>query len=301
MVKRIKDGDVYRFDPKFLEENHIYEYRKNSKNLKNLQWLQNKNKNFGNFDENLQEQIDELSKTQKNIRHKIETVLKDKAHNKRNILRQSSLLDKWIGKWKDSSVFAMKNNDKYVYKEAHNGTLDTMLYLKFKYLILKKYLGDIIPKSYFIFWESSSGDWKKDEFKTKIITMQEKVSGKNLQKMSDAEKEDSEMLKKLGKAHKKYTLLKLYLENIIETLDLPPKSMDLQLDLWILSDAETFPDNKKEVMKIKSPNIMWDGNKIHFIDFGAGEWDDNKQKIFDYMMRDDVYQDWINASKAFTS
>lgn len=42
---------------------------------------------------------------------------------------------------------------------------------------------------------------------------------------------------------------------------------------------------------------MWDGENISFIDFGLDIWNEDKQKIFDYMMQDEVYEKWLMHSE----
>jgi hypothetical protein len=76
--------------------------------------------------------------------------------------------------------------------------------------------------------------------------------------------------------------------------------MDLQLDIWVLSNKDGFSqDDLNFIKSIKSPNIMWDWNNISFIDFWFGTWDSDKQKVFDIMMQESTYQRWLKILEEY--
>jgi len=217
----------------------------------------------------------------------------------KNILKWSYSSDKKIWKWKDSAVYEFENNSRYIYKEWKESVVTNIEYLRKKYLILKAYLGNSIPKSYFILWESFSQlrdrwlRWNKF-IETKSITIQTKISWKDVSQMNLEEKTHYKFLIELEKSHKKYVLLKLFLQTLLEELELSKKSMDLQLDLWLLSNIDTFHYDQVDFVdwKLKSPNIMWDEEKISFIDFWFWEWDSDKEKVFNKMMHEETFEKW---------
>lgn len=229
------------------------------------------------------------------------------SESKRNIISYSSFSDKRIWNWNDSLVYNLEKNNSYVCKEAINWDYNSMLYLKNKYLFLKKYLWDIIPKSYFTYWEWYSKidlkDFKKFDLNIKniVFTLQKKVQWKNLRNMSLKEKSNQEFLQELEKSHKKYILLKFFLESKLKLIWYTKKTFDVRLDLGYLSNKDSLQAENIDFInkKLNSPNIMWDWEKIYFIDFGSWTWNDEKQKIFDYMMDDNTFSDWKNILKSY--
>ncbi len=43
---------------------------------------------------------------------------------------------------------------------------------------------------------------------------------------------------------------------------------------------------------LTSPNIMWDGKRIYFVDMDTGTWNKNKEKLHAYLMLPDTIQRW---------
>lgn len=286
MKNRYKDWNIYRFRNKLLEKQEFLEKVETYKKIEEI--LSNWNKS--------EDIIDEKNKIGYSI-------VKDiRSENKKNILSFSSFQDIRIWSWKDSTVFS-SNNKNYIYKEAFKWGFDEFLYVKNKYLILKKYLWDVIPKSYFIYWESYNWklDWIKKWFEEKVFTIQQRVKWKDLSKLTFEEKKEIILLEKLKNAHKKYILLKYFLASRLKELWFSENIMDLQLDLGDLSNKDSFPQEDIDFLKdkLKSPNIMRDWENIFFIDFGSWVWDEQKQKIFDYMMRDDIFELWLWALKIY--
>jgi hypothetical protein len=220
--------------------------------------------------------------------------------DRKNILKWTKKTDKRIWFWQDSLVYEFENNSKYVYKEGKEAGIEDVDYLRKKYKILQKYLGDLIPKSYFVLWESFTSlpenRWLKNGsyIATKSLTVQRKIEWKDASKMTTEEKRNTDFLLQLEKWHKKYVLLKLFLQSQLREMWLTKKDMDLQLDLGSLSNRDTFHHDEIDFIewKLRSPNIMWDWKKLYFIDFGSWKWDKNKEKIFQKMMEESTFIKW---------
>lgn len=229
----------------------------------------------------------------------------------KNILRDSpDVWDQDIGHGKDSLVFDTKRKW-YVNKEAVKGGVKNYLYLKYKYQLLRRYLGDVVPKSYFVIWESRELFEKEiprdkkmrgyKKIKTKVLTLQKKVNGKDLSKMSGAQRTNESLLTELKKQHTKYILLKIFLAQILEEMSLWKDSFDVQLEIWPLSNTETFPSWDMDTISksLNSPNIMWDWKKVSFIDFWTWSWSQNHKKVWDRMMSPEVLARWETLLKAY--
>lgn len=286
MKNRYKDWEIYRFKKTILENNPDF-----------LDIYQTYNYVL---------EILENEKTRENIDKKREiwnSLARIMEENNRNILSFSWYKEIKIGSWKDSSVFEVKNNPLYVYKESFRWNLENFIYLRQKYLLLKKYLWDLIPKSYLIFWESYKWklEWLRDWLEEKIFTIQKKIDWKDLSKISFEEKKDKIFLEKLEKAHKKYILLKIFLEEKSKQIWFDKKTMDIQLDLWDLSEKDSFSSVDLNFVKnwLKSPNIMWDWKNIYFIDFWAWTWDNEKQDIYKFMTSEETLAEWENILKLY--
>lgn len=286
MKNRYKDWEIYHFKKTVLENNQDF-----------LDIYQTYNYVL---------EILENEKTQENIDKKREiwnSLARIMEENNRNILSFSWYKETKIGSWKDSSVFEVKNNPLYVYKESFRWNLENFIYLRQKYLLLKKYLWDLIPKSYLVFWESYKWklEWLRDWLEEKIFTIQKKIDWKDLSKMSFEEKKDKIFLEKLEKAHKKYILLKFFLEEKSKQIWFDKKTMDIQLDLWDLSEKDSFSSVDLNFVKnwLKSPNIMWDWKNIYFIDFWAWTWDNEKQDIYKFMTSEETLSEWENILKLY--
>lgn len=286
MKNRYKDWEIYRFKKTILENNPDF-----------LDIYQTYNYVL---------EILENEKTRENIDKKREiwnSLARIMEENNRNILSFSWYKEIKIGSWKDSSVFEVKNNPLYVYKESFRWNLENFIYLRQKYLLLKKYLWDLIPKSYLIFWESYKWklEWLRDWLEEKIFTIQKKIDWKDLSKISFEEKKDKIFLEKLEKAHKKYILLKIFLEEKSKQIWFDKKTMDIQLDLWDLSEKDSFSSVDLNFVKnwLKSPNIMWDWKNIYFIDFWAWTWDNEKQDIYKFMTSEKTLAEWENILKLY--
>lgn len=207
---------------------------------------------------------------------------------RQNVVKVSQRVHTILSHGKDSNVYDIENW--YVMKKSTlEASKENLEYFQHKYMILKYFLWDIIPKSYFILWDakekfSIERNFKNSDLniiKTKIITLQRKIKGKTLQDMSLEEKKDPVFLQKLQQAHKRYILLKIFLQKFQSNI---PKNdqIDIKLDIGWLSDLDSFPtDDMRYEKYLNSPNIMWDGEKIYFIDFDFWEWNSSKQSIYE--------------------
>jgi len=175
-----------------------------------------------------------------------------------------------------------------------------VIYLRRKYALLKKYLGETIPQTRFVLGEVnhptriSKGIELVDIPQKSIITLQRRVAGLDLQKMPREKKQNPRFLKELKKAHQKYILLKMFIVAISRELGLPENTLDVKMDLGPLSDMDRFDiQDPTSIRKhLISPNIMWDGKQIYFIDMDTGTWNSKKEKLYGYLMMPDTIQRW---------
>lgn len=218
--------------------------------------------------------------------------------NNRNVLELSNKNVDNIWHWQDNVVFLLR--DGYVYKESTQlSSPEHHTYLVNKYLLLKAYLGKNVPKTYFILWESLKQLKTKDKKLAQLrrpvlseLTIQKRIKGPNLSQMTEFEKENPDFQEKLEKAHKKYILLKIFLDRIHRMLDFTPGTLDLKLDLWSLSDKDSIKAELMNTKLLTTPNIMWNGSNIYFIDFDFWIWDERKQVIFEYMLHPKMLNEW---------
>ncbi len=149
-----------------------------------------------------------------------------------------------IGHGKDSNVFAFPGkHQKFIYKETAQESAiqeakpENVIYLRRKYALLKKYLGDTIPQTRFVLGEVNhptriaKGIEMVDIPQNSIITLQRRVAGSDLQKMPREDKSNPLFLKELKKAHQKYILLKMFIVAIARELGLPEDTLDVKMDL----------------------------------------------------------------------
>lgn len=249
--------------------------------------------------------VDDLAEIE-NIKLKISSLQAEELLQ-RNVIKISRLDDKRIGFWQDSNVYEFSLNSWYVYKEWKEWNSKNIEYLKNKYLILKKYLWSVIPKSYFVYWEWYWSLEKKRWLKNwsyiwaRAITIQRKIKWKDVSKMTFKERKNQDFLYKLEESHKKYVLLKFFLWTVLKDLWLDKKVMDLQLDLWRLSNRDNFHHDDTDFIEkeLKSPNIMWDWNNVKFIDFWFWEWSSDKQIVFEELMKEETYKKWLSIVDSY--
>lgn len=232
------------------------------------------------------------------VKNRVRELSKTGGRWRKNILRNSNRGDAAIGKGKDNKVFS--TGSRYVYKESTKPSdAEGVLYLRRKYDILKTYLGNLVPQSRFVLWQSNIGQqlipWMAniETPERKAITLQRLVAGKDLSKMSVEEKSDLNFLKRLEKAHQKYILLKFFVKNLTDELGLPTDTFDVKMDLGGLSDIDHINIENLDVeSRLDSPNIMDDGKSIYFVDLDVWSWNSDKQKVYEYLMSPDVIQRW---------
>lgn len=271
---------------------------------KKVKWVSGKRSNF-------QESIEWYTSRMREIKGELDTLCNVWQRQQKNILETSPSLDQnFIGSGKDSLVYPQEGNKNYVIKESIQGKLEELKYLKRKWKLLQTYLWDVIPKSYFIHWETKipitkwetreKSLWRYYKVESKNITLQRRVNGRNLQEMTHEERLEKNMIASLQKAHKKYILLKMFVASIIEEFHYSWRDFDTQLDLWPLSNQDSFSaENIDSIDNIaNSPNIMWDGKKIYFIDFWTGTWTLGKEEIYQKLMSDDVIARWKTLLKS---
>lgn len=203
-----------------------------------------------------------------------------------------------VGHGKDNTVHVRDvEKSGYVVKystSAHVPTPETIEYLQKKYLILRHFLGEWIPKTRFVLGE------RRREFEARkaitpqadnrlcAITLQKRVRGETFKKMPQEEKLKPEVLEDLKAAHKKYVALKHLMQATCRELGLPENTLDVKLDIGHLSKQETLDEFDTERVKFfVSPNIMYDRSvrKIRFIDFDMNDWNADKEKVFQSIMR----------------
>lgn len=202
------------------------------------------------------------------------------------------------GHGKDNTVHVRDlEKSAYVVKystPAHVPTPETIEYLQKKYLILRRFLGEWIPKTRFVLGERRREFDARKAIATQAdnrlcaITLQKRVSGKTFKEMPQEEKLKPEVLDDLKLAHQKYVALKHLMQSTCRELGLPENTLDVKLDIGHLSKQETLDEFDTERVKFfVSPNIMYDRviQKIKFIDFDMNDWNADKEKVFQAIMR----------------
>ena len=118
--------------------------------------------------------------------------------------------------------------------------------------------------------------------------------------MSPEEKQSHEFLSALHKAHRQYVLLKIFIQTIAEERGFPPGILDVKMDLGRLSDIDVLDIDNPSTIKdvLKSPNIMYDGKRVFFIDFDQGEWSDEKERLFRYILSSEAQERWKIMKKS---
>ncbi len=204
----------------------------------------------------------------------------------------------FLDRGKDNGVYTDDSDSKYVFKyssDAYNATPNTIEYLVKKYKMLKRYLGESIPDSAFVFGDRlpqfvERNLLNSDTTTTHAITIQRKVMGKTFQDLETEEKVKPEIIEQLKKFHSQYIILKERVKKACIILNLPADTLDVKLDLGGISKKNHWETiTEKEIRNYKSPNIMYDEKtkKLMFIDFDMNEWDENKEKVYQLVMSDD--------------
>jgi len=276
---------------------------------------QNNTPRENNFKKSFNRYEQALEKIKKNKNpHNIEIIQKIRKElekcflpeeGNRNILKKSSVKDKRIWSGQDSVVYEFQNISWWIYKEWQKADKENLEYMIKKYKVLKKYLWKYIPDSYFVVWEAYEKFFKRwfknwHYLQSKLITVQRKVKWKDLSKMSKEEKLNTEFLGKLEKAHRKYILLKIFIEQLQEDLQINDK-FDVKLDLGNLSNMERWNFQNIDFIEknLNSPNIMFDEKNIYFIDLWFGFWSEEKKLVFKELMKEENFKKWQQIIKNF--
>ncbi|NJP04089.1 hypothetical protein HC823_02440 [Candidatus Gracilibacteria bacterium] len=188
--------------------------------------------------------------------------------------------EKGIGKGQDNTVLVSESFPDHVRKFTH-GNLDDLAradkiktyYLK-KYQLLKHNLGELIPDTKFLLGERGS--------EMKLITIQRRVKGRPFSELSKVER--GQAAGAFEKAVKKYY-------RMLEIAGVRSKEFDLRLDIGEFSAARGSQGkiDLNDILNCESPNVMWDGKQIKFIDFGidiknSGVWNSAKEKVFEKLV-----------------
>lgn len=250
--------------------------------------------------------ISNIVKIKKEIQSQI---LNYKEFKNKNIIKNTWFKDENIWHWQDSIVYNYNKN--YVYKEWKESNELNLEYMQKKYKLLKKYLKNSVPDTHFVLWESVINNKINNQILEKphlnnnshtiLLTIQRKIKWKNCQQMSLEERNNDTFLNKLEKEHKKYILLKFFIESYINKIWLPKKCFKAQLDLWPLSKKDSFNKNDSDDINnsITSPNIMWDWDNVKFIDLWYWVWDENKEIIFNELIKDETVSKWENILESY--
>jgi hypothetical protein len=170
----------------------------------------------------------------------------------------------------------------------------TVTYMRNKYALLKRYMTPYIAQSGFFLGERRNEFERKGEQplplkdnRLALITVQRRVQGKTMKQMTVDERKNPTLLAQLRDAHGRYVLLKRQLREEAVSLGLPPETLDAKLDLGRLSKSEqddTIDEDK--LHELDSPNIMFDDKtgRLLFIDFGMGDWNEEKQEVYHAIM-----------------
>ncbi len=230
---------------------------------------------------------------------------KEKQRSKLKSIFRFSQNEDWVGSGQDNNVYT-ENIDKsrYVVKysvDAYVPRPETVEYLRKKYALLRHFLDQWIPKTYFVLGE------RRREFKRKqatfeqsdsylsVITVQHRVQGDTFKKLDTEAKMRAEVLDDLKEAHKAYVNLKQLIKDTCRKLELPEDTLDMKLDVGQLSKEENLEEfDTNKVRFFTSPNIMFDEDKkrIQFIDFDMNDWNANKERVFEEIAKGYGIQKW---------
>lgn len=235
------------------------------------------------------------------LKAKIKNFKEEQREKVQSVLSRSDR-ERFLKSGTDSSVFEYELDHpeaarlgNYVNKyssPAYPAQPETVQYLQKKYQILRNFMKDLIPRSFFILGERRLPfkGIKTDDFRDKrtcAITIQRRVNGKTFADMTPEERSRPEVAAALAKAHGQYVDLKSRVAQACEHLGLPEDTMDVKLDIGHLSKHKTSDEIDPEMLKsFDSPNVMYDEarQRIYFIDFGLGDWDPAKEQVFKYLM-----------------
>lgn len=215
----------------------------------------------------------------------------------KSVLAHSSTVNEIKPTWRGADSHVYKHNtDKYVFKYSvydQDPSPEAVEYLRKKYTLLKKYLGEHIPQTVFFFGEYRKGFNKHKPHGSfsdavRIITIQRRIKGKTFGEMTPRERSKPNVLRALRLAHSKYIKAKKVVEKCNAELKKRGFGVDLKLDLGAISDKSNLDDDNFIIEKCKSPNIVYNEkeDKVYFIDFGRGFWSDDKEEVFNKIIKE---------------
>lgn len=201
-----------------------------------------------------------------------------------------------IWRWQDNVVaeFREKNaneienivkwNHDSKWKETIKWNFDWVLYKKKKYELLKLFLWDFIPNSYFVLWNKNDNN----KIKIKEFTLQERVPRKTIKSLSKELKNNTILLHNIQLLIQKLQIMYKYINLINSSVEIWWK-LDWKLDLWWLSkyaeDSIKNTDNISDIVNynfFKTPNLLVNPDTLQLfcIDFDQWIWSDEKEASF---------------------
>jgi hypothetical protein len=118
--------------------------------------------------------------------------------------------------------------------------------------------------------------------------------------MTKEERLDPEFLVRLEKAHRLYVLLRIFIRSVAEESGFPADTIDTKMDLGRLSDVDHIDIRNPSTIKdsLKSPNIMYDGERVYFVDLDQGQWNDQREALFKKLDSPEIFRRWEDAKKS---
>jgi len=239
------------------------------------------------------------------LNKKVFWYVKDTKENLSTIFKKP--LKELIWNWQDNLVFDYNWNwvIKIFNKQVYENSSNLYEYLIFKYKILKKFLWDYTPDSYFFEWETvnpkpiSYGNLRdyKVIYPT-IYTTQRKIHWYTLEDLPMDIRKSSKLIEQLKNLHLDYMSLKLYIHQLEWKLFGNVWMVNFKSDLGKISKKIKIDDI---IMSVKTPNIMWDinKNKLFLIDFDSGSYDEKVEEIFKKLLKEDKQKVLSEGRKLF--
>ncbi len=208
------------------------------------------------------------------------------------------ILSKEINKeliWKGQDNLVYLYNSNYVVKFLNQKAIkkideSVLEFFRKKYQILKKYIWEEIPTSYFFLGEVVnkkpiyySNLWNYEIIYDTIYTFQKRVKWFTLSDMPiEKKQQEKEQVKNL---HKKYIDLKLLIAHGEAVNWLELWSFNIKMDLGRISKKYKLWENF-DITNFKTPNIMYDfeKEKMFLVDFDVGSRDEKFENLFKWLM-----------------
>ncbi|MCK5461279.1 hypothetical protein KAI58_04815 [Candidatus Gracilibacteria bacterium] len=196
-----------------------------------------------------------------------------------------------IGRGQDNVVVPLSNDNNLVVKWNHDPkepiekeqSFNRTLYKKKKYEMLKFFLGDFIPESYFVLGNKKDGN----KIKVKEYTIQKRVPKVSIAELDEDKKNNPILLKNIHLLIRKLGNMHKIINQVNNAVN--KGQIDGKLDLGGLSKfAEDYLNEKPYNSKIIDPNFMNSPNllvnpetmNLYCVDFDKGEWNEEKEATF---------------------